>query len=142
MKDIITTAADAVSMFCRLQINSRKDIPIRSSEMGVLIYVSKQTEEVTPLIISKFFQIAKPSVTNMINALIKSNYLQKEPSATDGRSYFVSITDKGRRLVESTHDEYFKMIGILEENMGEQDFLQFLKLLEKANKILSEERRA
>ncbi|MCC5909391.1 MAG: winged helix-turn-helix transcriptional regulator [Clostridiaceae bacterium] len=141
MKENIVTAADTVAMFCRLQMHARRDIPIRSSEMGVLIYIQKQEEEVTPLMISNFFQIAKPSVTTMINALIKKHYLVKIPSATDGRSYTVSITEKGQKLVVSAHEEYFKAIGLLEEKMGNKDFEVFIQLIQKANKILSEERK-
>ncbi|SCY21244.1 MarR family winged helix-turn-helix transcriptional regulator [Alkaliphilus peptidifermentans] len=133
-------AAEEIAMFCRLQMQVKKGLPIRSSEMGVLIYIQKQDEPVTPLMISNFFQIAKPSVTAMINELIKKKYLVKVPSATDGRSYTVSVTEKGQELVASTHDEYFKVIAILEDKMGDDDFKSFFKLIQKANTILIEER--
>lgn len=141
MQEKIIIAADEIAMFCRLQLYARKDLPIRSSEMGVLIYVQNQKEAVTPLMISNFFQIAKPSVTAMINELIKKNYLVKVPSPTDGRSYIVSITEKGTELVTSTHDEYFKLISVLEDKMGAKDFELFIELIQKANTILGEERR-
>lgn len=120
---------------------ARKELPIRSSEMGVLIYVQKQNEGVTPLMISNFFQIAKPSVTTMINELIKKEYLIKVPSPTDRRSYIVSVTGKGKELVASAHEEYFKVISVLADKMGEKDFKTFIELIEKANKVLSEERK-
>ncbi len=140
MKKKRVMAAEEIGMFCRLQMHMKKDLPIRSSEMGVLIYVQKQPEAVTPLLISKFFQIAKPSVTGMINELVRKNYLMKVPSETDKRSYTVAITDKGKALVESTQDEYFKSIEVLREKMGEADFEQFLRLMEQANDILKGEK--
>ncbi|TCT12201.1 DNA-binding MarR family transcriptional regulator [Natranaerovirga pectinivora] len=136
MQENITLAAEEIAMFCRLHMNVKKGLPIRSSEMGVLIYIQKQNEAVTPLMISNFFQIAKPSVTTMVNELIKKNYLTKMPSATDGRSYTVSITDKGQELVASTHYEYFKSIELLKEQMGVEDFDTFLRLIQNANEIL------
>ncbi|UDE94502.1 hypothetical protein LHA31_07760 [Carnobacterium viridans] len=39
--------------------------------MGALIYVQKTEDKVTPLMISTFLGIAKPSVTDMVNTLIK-----------------------------------------------------------------------
>ncbi|KAB3530775.1 winged helix-turn-helix transcriptional regulator [Alkaliphilus pronyensis] len=138
MQENIMLAAEEIAMFCRLQMYVKKGLPIRSSEMGVLIYVQKQVEPVTPLMISNFFQIAKPSVTTMINGLTKKNYLTKVPSPTDGRSYIVSITDKGQRLVASTHDDYFKIIELLKDKMGVEDFTVFLNLLKSANDILKE----
>lgn len=140
MKNKSVMAAEEIGMFCRLQMHMKKDLPIRSSEMGVLIYVQKQPEAVTPLLISKFFQIAKPSVTGMVNELVRKNYLMKVPSETDKRSYTVAITDKGKALVESTQDEYFKSIEVLKEKMGDADFEQFLSLLQRANDILKGEK--
>lgn len=138
MRENITRAAEEIAMFCRLQMYVKKGLPIRSSEMGVLIYINKQEEAVTPLMISNFFQIAKPTVTTMINELNKKKYLIKVPSATDGRSYTVCITDKGNELVASTHDEYFKTIDLLNEKMGVKDFEVFMQLLQSANEILKE----
>ena len=64
----------------------------------------------------------------------------KTPSSTDGRSYTVSITTKGRKLVETTYDEYFSAMTLLEEKMGEVDFKLFVQLILQANEILKEAR--
>jgi DNA-binding MarR family transcriptional regulator len=140
MDNDINSSADAVGLFCRLQMNIKRDLPIRSSEMGVLIFTQKQSEPVTPLMISNFFRIAKPSVTSMVNALIKKDYLMKTPSATDGRSYTVSATEKGTELVESTYNQYFRTMEILKKKMGNKEFNLFIDLIHKANNILSEEK--
>ncbi|MBU3188227.1 MarR family winged helix-turn-helix transcriptional regulator [Clostridium bowmanii] len=134
----IINSADAVGMFCRFQMNTKRDIPIRPSEMGVLIFTQKQSVPVTPLMISQFFKIAKPSVTSMINALVKHYYLTKKPSVIDKRSYTLEITEKGNSLVESTFVEYFKFIELLKEKMGENRFNQFIELIQIANGILDE----
>jgi DNA-binding MarR family transcriptional regulator len=139
MKENIITSMDAVSRFCRLQMNTKKNIPIRSSEMGVLIYVQKCDVQVTPLMISNFFGIAKPSVTDMVNSLIKKDYLNKIPSKADRRSYTLQITEKGNELVETTYKEYFRNMELLEEKMGCQEFKLFIQLLQEASRILSEE---
>ncbi|MDF2545136.1 MAG: transcriptional regulator, MarR family [Anaerosolibacter sp.] len=140
MRESIIASADAVSRFCRLQMNIKKEIPIRSSEMGVLIYVEKSDVPVTPLMISNFFGISKPSVTDMVNALLKNNYLSKTLSQTDKRSYSLSVTQKGHELVESTYSEYFRTMELLEEKMGYHEFELFIQLIGKANRVLSEER--
>jgi DNA-binding MarR family transcriptional regulator len=121
-------------------MNIKRDIPIRPSEMGVLIFIQKQTDPVMPLMISNFFRIAKPSVTSMVNSLIKQDYLEKIPSSTDGRSYTVSATDKGEELVKSTFNEYFRTMELLKKKMGSKEFSLFIELIQKANSILSEEK--
>lgn len=141
MKEHILACEDAVSRFCRLQINTKRDIPIRASEMGVLIYAEKSHKQATPLMISNFFGIAKPSVTDMVNSLVKKNYLIKIPSEVDKRSYTLGVTSKGNELLQTTNKEYFRIIEILEEKMGYQEFQLFTQLLQKANNIISEERK-
>jgi len=136
----IIIGGEEVALFCRLQMNAKRDIPIRPSEMGLLIYVKKQDIPVTPLMISNFFKIAKPSVTSMVNSLIKKDYLIKTQSATDGRSYTISATDKASDLVESTYREYFRTMELLKKRMGSKEFGLFIELIQKANSILSEEK--
>ncbi len=138
MKPDLVNSTDAIGMFCRLHMNSKRDLPIRPSEMGVLIYTQKQSESVTPLMISQFFNIAKPSVSAMVKALTKNGYLTQLPSETDRRSYTINITEKGNLLVETTFIEYFKSVEVLKEKMGATKFNQFIELIQAANKILEE----
>lgn len=139
MKESIFDSMDVVSRFCRLQVNKKKAIPIRASEMGALIFVQKSEAQVTPLMISDFFGIAKPSVTDMVNSLIKETYLIKIPSKIDRRSYTLEVTERGYELLESTAKEYLKTMDFLEEKMGDQKFRLFIQLVQEANEILSEE---
>lgn len=127
--------AEEIGLFCRLNMNTKKDIPIRSSEMGVLIYIYKQGET-TPLMISQFFRIKKPSVTTQINALIKHEYIQKTPSKTDGRSVCLTITDKGKNLVENTFDDYLRLVSLLKDKMGNDQFNSLIVSIHQANTIL------
>lgn len=131
--------ADIVSRFCRYQLVAKKNLPIRSSEMGLLIYVSKQTSPITPLEISEFFHISKPTVTEMISRLIKSNHLGKVPSPGDRRSYTLVITDQGQFLVETALNDYLKSMELLKIGLGEDDYEVLMSLLQKANKIFEME---
>lgn len=131
-------SADTIGMFCRLNMKVKRDLPIRASEMGVLIFTSKQDDEVTPLMISQFFKIAKPSVTSMIKPLLRLSYLEKTISMLDKRSYSLRITQKGKNLVNSTINDYYKSIDMMIEKMGLNEFNTLIELLNKANEILEE----
>lgn len=129
-------SAEEIGLFCRLNSNIKKDIPIRSSEMGVLIYIYKNGEMTTPQMISQFFKIKKPSVTSQINVLIKNEFLIKIPSQVDGRSYSLKVTESGKNLVETTFGEYLKFVKLLHDEMGEDNYHQFINLIHQANQIL------
>ena len=107
--------------------------------MGVLIFIHRSETSVSPLMISEFFKITKPSVTSMINVLEKEGYIIKKSSLEDGRSYSLTLTKEGNTLVESTFKEYLKFVELLQEKMGETNFNEFIRLMVMANTVLHEE---
>ena len=139
MNPSIPQSMDTIGMFCRLNMNARRDLPIRASEMGVLIFMHKQNAPVTPVEISHFFGIKKPSVTTILTNLHDNQYIEKQKSETDGRSYTVSLTIKGKKLVEERYEAYLSNVEVIYTSLGEQDFQQLVHLLGKANKALSKE---
>lgn len=138
--DKIIKSSEQISLFCRLNINTKRELPIRSSEMGMLIYLVKTDKEKTPNAVSKFFKVTKSMATNMATSLLNNGYIKKKQSETDKRSFLLIPTDKAIRLVEDTYKEYFKMMSVLEERMGKEKFEELINLLEIANEILLEEK--
>ena len=130
--------ADCIGLFCRLQMNTKMDIPIRPSQMGVLIFIQREETSVTPLMISDFFKMSKPSVSSILTALAKQDYIMKEPSPIDGRSYTVKTTLSGEKLVKTTFKEYLKSVEYLHRRMGKSEFNQLISLIDTANGILEE----
>ncbi len=135
MQDYIN-AAEQISLFCRININTKKELPIRSSEMGLLIYLVKSDGEKTPMGAARFFKVTKAMATNMVTALVKQGYLTKEQSDTDKRSFILIPSEKAIALVEATYTEYFKTMALLKDKMGTNDFNSLISMLEKANNIL------
>lgn len=133
----VMKGAEAVSLFCRLNINMKKDLPIRSSEMGLLILAVKNEIPVTPVMAADFFKVKKPMITAMVNKLTSQGYVKKTPSTQDRRSFTLYPTLKGTKLVEETYCEYFKTMELLKSRLGgEYDTL--IALLNRANLILLE----
>jgi DNA-binding MarR family transcriptional regulator len=133
-------AAEQVSLFCRLNLHSKRELPIRSSEMGMLIYLCHTDEEKTPMGVARYFRVSKAMVTNMVSSLVKKGYLEKKPSPEDGRSWLLIPTEKAKDLVERTYREYYKTMSTLQEQMGAEEFSLFLTLMKRANQILLEEK--
>lgn len=136
--DNLIRAAKQVSLFSRININMKKELPIRSSEMGMLIYLVKTSGDKTPIGVAKFFHFTKSMATNMVTSLSEKGYIEKIRSNTDKRSILLKPTKKAIELVEATYEEYFKTMAMLKAQMGEEKFKEFLALLEMANGILLE----
>lgn len=131
--------AEAVSLFCRIHMNAKRDLPIRSSEMGMLILIVKSTEPQSPIQIAEFFKVTKPMVTTMTNSLIKKGYLTKNPSPTDRRSFTLQPTEQAVCLVEHAYSEYVKTMETLKKQMGCKKYKYLIELIEQANSILLED---
>ncbi|EUJ32435.1 MarR family transcriptional regulator [Listeria floridensis FSL S10-1187] len=58
MDDFIK-ASEQISLFCRMNNQIKPNLPIRASEMGMLIYLVKTDEEKTPLGVANFFSFHK-----------------------------------------------------------------------------------
>lgn len=136
-----THDTDVVFLFCRLNMNTKKELPIRASEMGLLILASTSKQPVSPAGAAQYFNISKPMVTVMVRTLVREGYVEKEPSPGDGRSYLLVPTQKGRALVAETFDAYHATIALLKNNMEQGEYRAFLSLLKKANNILLEDKR-
>jgi DNA-binding MarR family transcriptional regulator len=134
----IYQSMDVLGRFCRLKLAVKQDLPLRSSEMGVLIYLSKQTTDVTPLMVSEFLRVKKPSVTPLIQTLIKKGYVTKQRSQVDKRSYTLQVTEQGSRLLEEVEADYLSSVLVLKEKLGDDQFNEWIRLTEKANTILEE----
>lgn len=140
MNDELIKGAETVAMFCRININTKKDLPIRSSEMGLLILLCKSDKPVTPVMAADFFKVKKPMITPMVSNLLKHGYIEKIPSLEDKRSFSLKPTEKARILVDDTYTEYMKTMELLSRKLGARDFDKLITLLEKANLILLEEK--
>ncbi|MBC7959832.1 MAG: MarR family transcriptional regulator [Vallitaleaceae bacterium] len=138
MSDKLMKGAETVSLFCRLNINTKKDLPIRSSEMGLLIFICKSDKLVTPVMAADFFKVKKPMITSMVLNLLKHEYIEKIPSLEDKRSFSLNPTEKARQLVDETYSEYMKTMKLLRHKLGANDFGKLVALLERSNTILLE----
>ena len=140
MSDELEKGAETVSMFCRLNINVKKDLPIRSSEMGLVILIYKSDKPVTPVMAADFFKVKKPMITLMVSNLLKLGYIEKILKLEDKRSYSLMLTEKANLLIDDTYSEYMKTMELLRHKLGSKDFDKLITLLEKANFTLLEEK--
>ena len=78
--------------------------------------------------------------TNMVSSLSKKGYLEKQPAQEDRRSILLVPTPLAKQLVNSTYEEYYKTMKLLQDKMGAEQFSILTASLQKANQILLEEK--
>lgn len=84
---------------------------IRRSEFHVLLIIFKLTKEnqqgVKVLDISREMEIAPPSITLLVNSLVKDGYVERKTNEEDRRAVQINLTEKGcwvlRQCTQSIH---------------------------------------
>lgn len=136
MNESMYQAAAEVALFCRMALQQKLAVPIRHSDMGVLLYLESTHEEVTPAAVSSFMGISRPCTTALLKRLERDGYIVRCPSPTDGRRCTLSLTGKGTEALAGIHKEYSCVIQELKEQMGARRFSLFLEMIRESTEIL------
>ncbi len=129
------TQTRAVSLFCRLAANRKTSLPIRPSEMLLLSYICSSNIHVTPVMAAANFYVTKANITALAKLLVKDGYIEKVPSDTDRRSYYLTPTPKAYELIKEHEHDPESIEQFLKSKMG-KDFDALVGLLDTANAIL------
>lgn len=81
--------------------------------------------------IAELLNISLPNCSRYVKTAIEDGYIEKHIDSEDKRIYFVSLTEKGRDIVEST------LVGFTDD-MGQQLLGLDIKSLERLNSTISE----
>jgi DNA-binding MarR family transcriptional regulator len=86
------------------------------------------------------FMVSLPTITGIVDRLVKKGYLMRERDERDRRLVYVFLNNKGKKFVmrfkATIKKRWYKVLSYL--NRKEQEF--YLKILKKLIKALNEER--
>ena len=124
------------TIFSRDYMELKKDLPIRPSEMGVLNIITKRKEKFTPVMVADLLGVSKPMIANHISVLEKNDYVYKEFSLDDKRSFYILPTDKAKKLVEDEEKKLNRYLKKIEKHLGKDNFDLLVSLVNEANQVL------
>ena len=83
--------------------------------------------------LSKEFNVAKPTGTNVVGRLVDHGYVRKKMSSKDRRVYFLYLTEKGKHILSVERQGYYsyaeKVVNMLTKEETEKLCSLFSKLL-------------
>ncbi|MDO4203313.1 MAG: MarR family transcriptional regulator [Selenomonadaceae bacterium] len=134
---VIADVAEAIRLGVR-KYNAEKD----SAEAKQLcqltitqlhyLHLIEARKGITGTELSKEFNVAKPTVTNVVGRLVDHGYVRKKMSAKDRRVYFLYLTEKGKHLLAVERQGYYnyaeKVVNELTDEEAQQLCLLFSKL--------------
>ena len=126
------------SKFSRDYAELKKDLPIRPSEMAVLNIITQRDGLFTPLMIAELLGVSKSMVTAHISVLEEKEYIYKESSGDDKRSFYVMSTDKAKELVHTAEEKLNQHLKQIEAELGEDRFALLIELLGEAQAVIGQ----
>lgn len=82
--------------------------------------------------------MSKSALAKETKRLEKLGYLKKTIKLLDLRNRYIILTEKGNNKLEDDYDKIYNLPSIVVEKLGEEESQEFIDLLNKVFKILSE----
>ncbi|TCP57903.1 DNA-binding MarR family transcriptional regulator [Tumebacillus sp. BK434] len=132
-----TQALQLMEMFSRFSRSDWRRTTkwgLKASEIRVLLAVKERQDRgydrgTTVSELSKRLKITSPSVTQMINSLIKEGYIERTAHPTDRRVSEITLTEQGREMANTAHDAYRVLFNGLIDHLGREQSEQLIDLL-------------
>jgi len=80
---------------------------------------------------AEILHITKPSVTSIVNQLIKLECVYKRQCTKDGRIRYVELSDKGRKIVKFKTLERRRLATKITEALTDDEIEQFIRLIDR-----------
>lgn len=74
---------------------------------------------------------SKPTITEIINKLIKMDVAIREKSLKDGRIYYIRLTEKGQILARSERNSLIKLLERMSQILDENEMDILVRILSK-----------
>ena len=86
--------------------------------------------------IAERFKISSSAVATSLKKLEKGGYLERVVDMEDNRFHKVSLTEKGRQVVENSHEIFQQTIREIYQNLSASDMEQMMSFYEKLEENL------
>lgn len=108
-----------------------------------LLWVLVQRGPSTQRDLADALQVSPRNVTGLVDALVETGFVSREPHPTDRRATLVSFTDKGAEVARSLEAEHREYARVLFEGMPQRRFEGFVsgldEVLDRLRRALAEE---
>lgn len=125
--------------FKALLWDQAKVLGISPIQIQILIFIAYHKQELCNVShLAKEFNVTKPTVSDAIKVLEKKDLITKIPSSTDSRSYSISLSTHGKKIVKKTNsfaNPIKNEVEKIEDSELEVLYNSLSKLIYKLNKV-------
>lgn len=100
------------------------------SQLFIIIFVGKK-ESCTPKEISQGLNLDAGHLNRTINKLVENDILIQEKNENDKRSNIITLSDKGREVLEMSYTLFYEWDNILLDCLDENEKEMLIKIMRK-----------
>ena len=109
---------------------------ITISQYHAILNLNKEGE-LTMSALARALCITTAAATSLVDNLIKQNLAVRRRSAEDRRVVKVSLTERGREVLNEAKDEVYHLILSIMEKLSPAERISWLDLYEKINSLIA-----
>lgn len=116
---------------CNLEISD--NLGMSELQVNQLHYLKiiDRTVDITFGKFAEILKVTKPSVTEIVNKLIKLDVVEKAQCTRDKRMYYIKLTEKGRNIARLPFLAEQRVVDIIVSTLNENEIDTFIKLIKK-----------
>lgn len=103
-----------------------------NAAQGRILYSLSKEDHVPIHTLVKNTKLSKSTLTLMLDRLNEENYISRERSQVDRRKVLISITEKGKNIIDSYEELIGKLSLIFYRNFKEDEIKKFESFLNQA----------
>ena len=107
-------------------------------EAFVLQYIIHNAGAVLPSEISHYMNISTARMAAALNSLERKGFITRRIDPSDRRQILVELTDQGKAFAHDKQSHMLRHATQLLERLGEEDSLEFVRLLNRVTDIMVE----
>jgi DNA-binding MarR family transcriptional regulator len=109
---------------------------VTSAQYNALVVLNVSEEKINQRELGTKLVVSRSDITGIVDRLEKSGYVKRVPHPKDRRIKLLSITEKGKKLINKVEDKYFKRLEEIVSNLTLKDKKKLIEINGKINKGL------
>lgn len=130
-RDLVTGVIQLANLFIRRLGPVFEKAKITPQQWTVLLALAGETGPVTLVALARRLMVTKQNMTGMIARLEQLALAERQGDPNDLRSSRVTLTRRGKTLVDKLRPSYEEWIRVLAKDIGERDLQALTRTVEK-----------
>lgn len=134
-RDLIYTAVrkfNSLGHECNLDLSDKLGMSeLQLNQMHYLKLIDRTMDDMTFGRFAEVLNVTKPSVTEIVNKLIKLGCVEKKRCKNDRRIFYIELTDKGRNIARLQYLAEQRVVDIIFKEFNDDEIELFVNLIKR-----------